>query len=339
MQAPLLLCVVYTPIASVPTDNPRVRELLAALESLYDDEMLPRDRVLKMRLEEMASARKKSRCVDLRDLKEACEACPWTWVQTHDGFWTAFLRYRVGHFVDAYSREDTYPHELWSGLSAYLARLKEPNVPFPISRYRCAQILIARNLPFLQGLSLGQVCHIVQLALSKHKLLGYSRNGIVPYAQSLSRAKEERALMHLTCDGEKLAAPLASWSFLRAGLSELLAEAGDGGISISLLKFLFRSRFEMTLSETALGCAKLSQLLQADCLADVCSLHLTEQGYVLRRRSGKSIKPTGLCLVSTPNHRSRADEPELSKSHFLLVKNTFLHFVSPSPLRPRAKTG
>merc|ERR1719379_8998 len=60
----------------------------------------------------------------------------------------------------------------------------------PGGRYACAQALVSRGLPFLQGRKLGQVCHIVQLAMTDKKLLGYLNGAVVPYHRSQSMIKE-----------------------------------------------------------------------------------------------------------------------------------------------------
>ena len=43
-----------------------------------------------------------------------------------------------------------------------------------------ARELIQRDLPFLAGLSLGEVCHIVQLAIQHRRLIVYHRKMLKP---------------------------------------------------------------------------------------------------------------------------------------------------------------
>merc|ERR1711990_576143 len=50
-------------------------------------------------------------------------------------------------------------------------------------------------------------------------------------------------------------------------------------VPLSNIKRIFRSQFELELSETALGHSKLSEMLQDDRLQDICTVRLLEQGY------------------------------------------------------------
>merc|ERR1719450_630616 len=102
-------------------------------------------------------------------------------------------------FVDAYSPVDVYPAEMWQGAAAYFAGLEGESMVLPGRRYSCAQALVARGLPFLQGRSLGQVSHIVQLAISQKKLLGYLNGAVVPYGRSQSMLKEQCAKRQRPC--------------------------------------------------------------------------------------------------------------------------------------------
>lgn len=76
---------------------------------------------------------------------------------------------------------------------------------------------------------------------------------------------------------------VASWDLVRACLREILdtAAQGPGSIPLSNVKRLFRSRFHLELSETALGHSKLSELLQDDRLSEVCAVRLQGHGYVV----------------------------------------------------------
>ena len=96
-------------------------------------------------------------------------------------------------FVDVYSPLDVYPEELWMQARAYFESLCEPECILPGGRFSCAACLIERKLRFLSGHSLRKVCHIVQLAISQKKLLGYCNEGITPYARSQSMLKDKAA--------------------------------------------------------------------------------------------------------------------------------------------------
>mmetsp|Transcript_74841 Transcript_74841/g.189176 ORF Transcript_74841/g.189176 Transcript_74841/m.189176 type:complete len:303 (-) Transcript_74841:93-1001(-) len=70
---------------------------------------------------------------------------------------------------------------------------------------------------------------------------------------------------------------------LRECLQKILSDASSGGQSIPLsnLKRLFRSKFHAELSETSLGYAKLSELLQDSRVSDLCDVKLQGHGYVM----------------------------------------------------------
>merc|ERR1719174_427825 len=88
---------------------------------------------------------------------------------------------------------------MWGAAAAYFQLLSGDNMYLPGGRYSCAQELQARDLAFLQGCSLGRVCHIVQLAISQKKLLGYLNGAVVPYAFSQSMVKEQCAQLNTVC--------------------------------------------------------------------------------------------------------------------------------------------
>jgi len=70
----------------------------------------------------------------------------------------------------------------------------------------------------------------------------------------------------------------------RQKLREILDTAalrGASQVPLSNVKRLFRSVFQMELSETALGHAKLSELLQDDRFSDVCYVQLQDRGYAV----------------------------------------------------------
>merc|ERR1719221_487505 len=169
----------------------------------------------------------------------------------------------------------------------------------PGGRYSCAQALVARDLSFLHGCSLGQVCHIVQLAISQRKLLGYANGAVVPYRYSESMKKDQCAMWQqplgnvadvgVSATG---GLPLACWETARSCLHKLLEESvgsdvkghgdgvpsgcGPGALPLSNVKRLFRSRFQVELSETALGYTKLSELLADVRFRDVCTVQLRD---------------------------------------------------------------
>merc|ERR1719189_816465 len=173
--------------------------------------------------------------------------------------------------------------ELWHDLATYFNSLDGADMVLPGGRYSCAQVLVQRRLPCLAICSLGQVCHIVQLAISQKKLLGYLNGMVVPYSRSLSMVKEQSARCQRPCANtarRSKSAAFATWDMMRPCMEQLLSSVGQP-MPLSNVKRLFRAQFHVELSETALGYAKLSECLQDPRVRDLCDVKLQGQGYTL----------------------------------------------------------
>jgi len=78
--------------------------------------------------------------------------------------------------------------------------------------------------------------------------------------------------------------PLATWETAREIICCLLNDSSvwrEGAVPLSNMKRLFRSRFGVELSETALGHSKLSELFQDARMNDVCEVQLRGHGYLV----------------------------------------------------------
>jgi hypothetical protein len=217
--------------------QPHVQEVVAAVESLYSDELKPFGRLLRKRLAErhhasaiaIAPEHVETRLaeVDIRYLYALCADCEQFVVEPEEGGdWSVTLVWRKTNFVDFHSLIDVYSQELWTNAEEYFAR--DEDMTLPGGRYHCAQALLSRRLPFLEGYTLGQVCHIVQLSMSDKKLLGYHEGAVVPYSRSQSMIKEMCAVQQQprsdACE-EAASLPLADWDTARTCLRAMLAEA------------------------------------------------------------------------------------------------------------------
>lgn len=267
------------------------------MESLYVDLLKPYKRILRKRLVERAtSLGGTSVDIDAQHLHSTCVSNPRLIVDAGEGGeWSVIFADRPEYFVDVYSAIDVYPPDLWSATATYLEGLEDKDAELPGGRYSCAQALVARNLPFLQGYSLGQVCHIVQLAIGQKKILGYLSGSTVPYSRSQSMQKELCAA-HSTNSGTS-DMPIADWDSVRAHIRELLDAAlaeGRDSIPISNIKRLFRSQLGIELSETALGHVRLSELLTDPRFRGTCTLQLQEHGYVVVPH----VLPPGAVVIS-----------------------------------------
>merc|ERR1719476_860960 len=72
----------------------------------------------------------------------------------------------------------------------------------------------------------------------------------------------------------------ATWDMMRPCLQQLLSTVGQP-MPLSNVKRLFRAQFQVELSETALGYAKLSECLQDPRVRDLCDVKLQGKGYTL----------------------------------------------------------
>merc|ERR1719330_587002 len=143
---------------------------------------------------------------------------------------------------------------------------------------------MSRRLPFLLGCSLGQVCHIVQLAISQRRLLGYRNGFLCPYKHSEGWVKEQCAVAQAPTGQESC--PPVTWEEAPALLRQLLSshrQAETGGVSLSNLKRLFCLDFQRELSQTVLGHVRLLDLLKDPRLENICTLHAQSNGQVLVR--------------------------------------------------------
>eukprot|EP00747_Dinoflagellata_sp_TGD_P169067 gnl/TRDRNA2_/TRDRNA2_196995_c0_seq1.p1 gnl/TRDRNA2_/TRDRNA2_196995_c0~~gnl/TRDRNA2_/TRDRNA2_196995_c0_seq1.p1 ORF type:complete len:734 (+),score=90.60 gnl/TRDRNA2_/TRDRNA2_196995_c0_seq1:77-2203(+) len=289
--------------------EPVEEEVLAAAATLHDDELKPYGRILRKRLVEFAAAAGLGVVdVDMDHLRSVCMSSRSLLVQCEDGGeWSALLVDRPMSFVDVYDSRDVYPQAFWAAFAAYVGGLANDDIFLPGGRYACAQALAQRGLPFFAGRSLGQVCHIVQLAISHRKILGYRNGAVVPYSHSQSMLKDCCAEWKAPCSviaagdvacsagGSQL--PVADLDTARACLKEIFAsQRGARGaadtLPLSNVKRIFRSRFHLELSETMLGHAKLSGLLQDPRFADLCTVQLLGQGYVVVPKAAQPVAAT-----------------------------------------------
>lgn len=150
--------------------------LMAAVGSLYADQLLPCHRVLRKRLLEVCGARPRRLDIPLGELRKACDRCQRLAVQDiAESEWLVTIRGQPGDFIDAHEARDVYPEAMWEQAAAYLAKLP-PHAALPGGRIACAQQLMRAPAPFVQGYSLGKVAHIVHLSITERHLLAYLGN-------------------------------------------------------------------------------------------------------------------------------------------------------------------
>jgi len=352
-----------TTALQAPMFMPSGADVMRAIGSLYDDELQPYSRILRKRIIEQSETHGVCGAdCDVGHIRMLCESmCDYLRVEPEDnGEWSALLMDRDPNFVDIYNKADDYPEEVWTTAEAYFKLLGESReYALPGGRYASAQALVARRLPFLQGYSVGQVCHFTQIAVSKRKLLGYADGTIVPYSRSTTMTKTRCAQKQQPVTSsakaggvQNLLLPVADWSAARAKLRNLLATAtlrGSDKVPLSNVKRLFRSRYEMELSETALGHTKFTELLQDARFRDICEVRLHNHCHVVvpvqrKERKSSATDPqhrTALASkdLAQPHVRRAVTEPLMQKFAEQLqqleepppVHRTFIHFQLPRP--------
>uniref|UniRef100_A0A6U6WLV0 OST-HTH associated domain-containing protein n=1 Tax=Zooxanthella nutricula TaxID=1333877 RepID=A0A6U6WLV0_9DINO len=254
------------------------RDVVAAIRSLYLDELKPVGRLVSRRLREHAAEAVESvdvdatPTVDPQRLLQICEGSRHIHVVKVAGHdFEAYLFGQPCVFVEVDSAEDPYPDELWAELAMRFNQCWLEGVTLPGQRYLCAQVLAGCRIPCLQGRSLGQVCHIVQLSVSRRSLLGYLDDRLVPFQHSEWFMRDCGAKAGLSFAHSGLRA--ATMDEVRAGVWTLLHTVPEPCVlMIPMLKQLFRQSFMLDLSETSLGHSSLPDLLRDPRFSNICTL-------------------------------------------------------------------
>ncbi|AFZ81390.1 hypothetical protein BEWA_007990 [Theileria equi strain WA] len=87
------------------------------------------------------------------------------------------------NWVDRNDMNDTYPQDMWDQFITFLegvASGRDNTIFFPGSIYGMSRVLQRLNLPFLANMTLGTICHIVQLAIRVRKLIVYDVKTLKP---------------------------------------------------------------------------------------------------------------------------------------------------------------
>lgn len=293
-------------------------DVLVAVESLYSDRIKPSSHSLRRRIFEHFVAKHPHKNqspvhIDMAQLHMVCAMCPAVFVQADGkGHWLALLVDRQTDFVDIYDSNDVYPATLWEELRIFCDGPAGDMLSLPGGRCACAQELRKYGPASLRERSLGEVCHIIELALVQKKILGYSNSNVVAYRYSQQKLKEDYAGLNLgmPCNGIcsidcKLteSVHVADLATSRKHLQQILEES-DKPVPLPNIKRLFMSRFKLQLTETAFGHSKISDLLQDKRFSDICALEWNGNGFVV---SPKPKRVINICehvnhnFVSSPN--------------------------------------
>jgi len=242
-----------------------VDPVLQAILSLYGDQVKPEARIVKKRLEEHGI---RSTVQELSAVLRANPALFWLDGET-EGKWIAGLRELKGHFVDVASKEDDVLQdaELWWWLDGFVKACRS----LPGGRYECARELQQQHFIRDRNLSLGKLCHIVQLALDVRSIFGFNvkGNAIVPFEKSKSASKQQRCTANKLPE-RKLA---KAWGLLRRNVQRMLLEEGTVSLSEVKKRGLFAGLSgEEPFDETTMGFPMLLSLLKDEHLQGLCKV-------------------------------------------------------------------
>jgi hypothetical protein len=199
-------------------------------------------------------------------------------------------------FVNPLAEDDPYDETLWIGFEKYLNELmkietvgdEKPPYVFSRGRYGMACELRKRalsgDLNIFRRYSLGQLSHIIQLGITQRNLLAYENNELKPVAACKSRT---HALLGQPTESRVDDMPyIQNIAELVMCLSKLMPNPKDR-ILLSMLKKNFKKVFGRRVDETALGCTKLSSVMELPAVQELFILEKVSEdnsGLVLRRR-------------------------------------------------------
>lgn len=151
-----------------------------------------------------------------------------------------------------------------------------------------ARELMQRNLPFLAELSLGEVCHVVQLAIQHRKLIVYHRKMLKPIqavlAQPVAAATGTGANASAAVDPAE-GREIVDVDDLCLVLFRMLWHHPQG-LRLCRLKQMIKHKFCRKLSEMTFQCTKLIDLFNAEPLAGTFVLDTENDGKSIYVRLG-----------------------------------------------------
>mmetsp|Transcript_122085 Transcript_122085/g.352871 ORF Transcript_122085/g.352871 Transcript_122085/m.352871 type:complete len:462 (-) Transcript_122085:116-1501(-) len=171
---------------------PEIDEIVAVVDSLYDDGLEPIGCLMRRRLQEwhglrLGLSQSEVKVADPAILKALCEQSKMlNVVQTtgEDEFAAKHLA-RKPRFVEVTSDVDDYPESFWDEVARFF-QSAGAGVAFPPSCYECAKALSRSGAGFVNGCRLGDLCHIVHIAITKRKLLRYRSGKLVPVQRAVA---------------------------------------------------------------------------------------------------------------------------------------------------------
>jgi len=190
-------------------------------------------------------------------------------------------------WVDPTDAHDPYSQEFWRSFETVMASLEVTGrVAFAGGRYGMASQLRRLCLPLFTGCKLGEICHIVHLAI-RRRLVAYNGSmliagnmheacqnasaGVPTLAKRFAgRVRHDQGKTTHTNSTDNKAYVQSECELSNIVLALLMSDAEGLGLDISKLKGKIMERYNLVLSETMFGCTKLLELLETSSLNIVC---------------------------------------------------------------------
>mmetsp|Transcript_25888 Transcript_25888/g.86154 ORF Transcript_25888/g.86154 Transcript_25888/m.86154 type:complete len:493 (-) Transcript_25888:133-1611(-) len=261
--------------------------LVSILESLYEDRIKPMANYVKGRLKERSTPEPMVKSfVELYaqhpDLFIVQQPAPGS--QTDEAtifFQKASEPSWFKGWVDIDAPDDPYQEVTWSELAKFL----DGEHTFAGGRYGMARELMQRNLPFLAELSLGEVCHMVQLAIQHRRLIVYHRKMLKPIQTVLCQQLSPANGTGVNAEGEEI----KDMDDLCLVLFRMLIHHPQG-IRLCRMKQMIKHELCRKLSEMAFQCTKLIELFNQEPLSVTFVLDTENDGKSIYVRLGDPDK-------------------------------------------------
>jgi len=250
-----------------------VREhLTAALTSLYKDRIKPMGNYIKGRLKERSSPE-----VLLRQFADLYGQHPDLYQVQHSGSDEPTILFASAPdwfkgWVDIDASDDPYPDTMWKEFKSFL----DGGDNFAGGRYGMARELAGRNLSFFAPYSLGEVCHIVQLAIQSRKIIVYHKKMLKPMTPVLTQTGSTNGT-GASSDLDEIGSLLQLCEVLFKTL-----RSHPGGIRLDRMKQMIKEECNCRLNEMAFQCTKLIELFRQEPLKQTFALENDGKAFYVR---------------------------------------------------------
>jgi len=261
-----------------------VRKMLVTiLESLYEDRIKPMANYVKGRLKERSIAEPIVKSfVDLyaqhTDLFIVQQPTPGSQTDEAAIFMVKEPEWFKG-WVDIDAPDDPYDEKIWEELAKFL----DGEHTFAGGRYGMARELTQRKLPFLEPLSLGEICHMVQLAIQHRRLIVYHRKMLKPIHTVLCEPSPGDG------EGGEAEEDIKDMDDLCTVLFRMLVRHPQG-IRLCRMKQMIKHELSRKLSEMSFQCTKLIELFNQEPLSTPFVLDTETDGKSIYVRLGDPEK-------------------------------------------------